>query len=401
MSTESLRIGFLPLVDAALLIIAHELGFAETEGLHLSLVRDISWASVRDRLIYGRTDAAHLIAPLAIASTLGIGRAPVPLIAPFVLGLNGNAITLRTPLAAQLPATPLDPAAVGEALRNLMAHHERKLRIGVVHRHSSHNLILRYWLAASGIKPERDVEIVTVPPPYTADALESGEIDGACVGEPWNSAAVDGGHAAIMTTTSAIWQRGVEKVLALRADIAEQRGAALEALIRALHLAGAFLIKPENHDAVAAVLARPEYLDAPPERIKRSLAHRLVIVPNGAEVDVPNFLLMHREAANFPWRSQALWLYSQMVRWGDAELTDENEALVRGVFRPDIYRRALSGTGAPLPGASTKIEGSIGTPMGVGTTQGRLILGPDRFFDDLSFDPENLRGYLEMLKSNH
>lgn len=392
--SDVVRIGFLPLVDAALPIIAHELGFAAHEGLKLALVRDLSWASVRDRLIYGRTDAAHLLAPLAIATTLGIGRPAVPLVAPFVLGLNGNAITLRPALAARLPQNALDPAATGRALHALIPTLARRLRIGVVHRHSSHNLMLRYWLAACGIDPQRDVEIVTVPPPYTIDALRSGEIDGACVGEPWNSGAVDAGVAHIITATSAIWQRGVEKVLAVRADVARARADDLAALLRALHAAGACVAASDNHDAVAALLARAEYLDAPPERIKRALAGQLRLRADDPPTAMPDFLLTHAEAANFPWVSQALWLYSQMVRWRDADLSADNEALARSAFRPDLYRQALRGTGAPLPGASAKLEGSIELPVGVGTTQGRLIMGTDSFFDGQAFDPDAIDAYL-------
>ena len=404
MSERLLRIGFLPLVDAALPIIAHEMGFAEAEGLRLELVKDMSWATVRDRLLYGHTDAAHLLAPLAIATTLGLGRVAVPLVVPCNLGLNGNAITLRSDVAAAIAADPLDPGTTGEALAGHIAERRTrglpKLRLAVVHRYSSHNYMLRYWLAASGIDPERDVEIVVVPPPFTVDALKAGEIDGGCVGEPWNSAAVDVGIASIAAATSSIWRRGVEKVLAVRADIAAQRADDLGALMRALYRAGQALIDPERGKAVAPILARPEYLDAPAERIERSLRGRLRIVPGGDPVAIPDFLLMHREAANFPWVSQALWLYAQMVRWDDAPHSAASEAIVRRVFRPDLYRRALGGTGAALPGASAKLEGSIRTPAAVGTTQGRLILGPDRFFDKRAFDPDDLPGYLDMLRRN-
>ena len=196
--SEKLTIGFLPLVDACLPILARELGFAEEDGLDLELTRDVTWATVLDRLLYGHTDAAHMLAPLAIATTMGIGRPPQPLAAPFVLGLNGNAITLRTELADAVCPEPVlgDPAAVGAALAKQAekaAANGRTLRFGVVHRHSSHNYMLRYWLSACGIRPDVDIEIVTVAPPFSADALESGEIDGSCVGEPWNSVAVDRG----------------------------------------------------------------------------------------------------------------------------------------------------------------------------------------------------------------
>jgi len=158
-SLERIRIGFLPLVDAALPILAREKGFAEAEGLEIDLVRDFTWATVRDRLLYGHTDAAHLVAPLAIATTLGRDRPTAALAVPFVLGLNGNAVTLTPSLAERLvPEGGLgEPQVAGRRLREAAA--ERKaagdpIRLGVVHRYSSHNYMLRYWLAASGIAPD-------------------------------------------------------------------------------------------------------------------------------------------------------------------------------------------------------------------------------------------------------
>ena len=223
MALDAIRIGFLPLVDAALPILAREQGFAEAEGLAIELVRDMTWATVRDRLLYGHTDAAHLVAPLAIAAALGRGRPAVPMAVPFVLGLNGNAITLAVPLAAMVMDGDAlgDPVALGirlkaVALARLAAG--RPLRFGVVHRYSSHNYMLRYWLAAVGIRPDIDCEIVTTSPPFAADALAAGEVDGICVGEPWNSIAVDRGVGRIVLVTAQLWRRGVEKVLAMRSD---------------------------------------------------------------------------------------------------------------------------------------------------------------------------------------
>ncbi|MBK5264894.1 MAG: ABC transporter substrate-binding protein, partial [Alphaproteobacteria bacterium] len=166
MTLTPFRIGFLPLVDAALPILARELGFAEQEGIDLQLVRDLSWATVRDRLLYGHSDAAHLVAPLAIATSLGLGRPAVPISVPFVLGLNGNAITLAPSLADAVAghATGLaDPVEAGRRLAAIIALRARegaKIRLGVVHRFSSHNYMLRYWLAGSGVDIDNEVEII-------------------------------------------------------------------------------------------------------------------------------------------------------------------------------------------------------------------------------------------------
>jgi len=393
------RIGFLPLVDAALPILAREQGFAAAEGVRIDLVRDMTWATVRDRLLYGHTDAAHLIAPLAIATTLGRGRPAVPLTVPFVLGLNGNAVTLSTALAAAVDlgaglADPIDLGARLRAVATARAAAGTPLRFGVVHRYSSHNYMLRYWLAAVGIRPDRDVEIVVTSPPFAADALAAGEVDGICVGEPWNSIAVDRGVGRIALVTAQIWRRGVEKVLAVRADTVAERGEAVAALLRALHRAAAHFVAPDTAADSAAILSRPEYCDAPAETILRAITDRVRLAQDGATLHVPDFMFQYREAANFPWRSQAAWLYSQMTRWDGTAFSPEDAQAAEGVFRPDLYRAALTGSSAPLPGASSKLEGSIDAATGVGATQGRLILGSDRFFDGRAFDPDRIPAYL-------
>jgi NitT/TauT family transport system ATP-binding protein len=396
-SDETMRIGFLPLVDAALPILAHELGFAEAQGLKLELVRDMTWATVRDRLLYGHTDAAHMVAPLAIATALGRGRPAVPMAVPFVLGLNGNAVTFSTALAdaVGLGDTLGDPVAIGAALKQVAQ--QRRLCFGVVHRYSSHNYMLRYWLAGVGIRPDADVDIIVTSPPFAADALAAGEVDGICVGEPWNSIAVDRGVGRIALATAQIWRRGVEKVLALRSAVVEERHDAVLRLIRALHTAAAHFVDPANAEANAAILARGDYLDSSVDSILRAITDRLRLTLGGEPVHYPDFMFQYREAANFPWRSQAAWLYAQMTRWDGIAYTDADAATAAEVFRPDLYREALSGSDAPLPGASSKLEGGLDAPVGVGSVQGRLTLGADRFFDGRSFDPEDIGGYLARL----
>ncbi|MCW6531966.1 ABC transporter substrate-binding protein [Sphingomonas sp. MMSM20] len=402
MSAEAFRIGFVPLVDAALPILAHELGFAAREGVAIDLVRDVTWATVRDRLLYGHTDAAHLVAPLAIATTLGRDRPAVPLVVPFVLGLNGNAVTFSTALGAacRLGDALGDPIALGAALKTVATERVaagRPLRFGVVHRYSSHNYMLRYWLAGVGIRPDDDVEIVVTSPTFAADALAAGEVDGICVGEPWNSIAVDRGVGRIGLATAQIWRRGVEKVLALKAETAAARPEAVAALLRALHAAAAHFVAPDTAAESAAILARPAYLDAPVDAILRAITDRIRVVPGGEPVHYPDFMFQYREAANFPWRSQAAWLYTQMQRWDRRPFDPAEAAAAAGTFRPDLYRAALAGSGAPLPGASAKLEGALGAPIGAGSTQGRLVLGSDRFFDGRAFDPDDAQGYLAAL----
>ena len=397
--SEELTIGFLPLVDACLPILAHEHGFAEEEELSLRFVRDVSWATVLDRLLYGHSDAAHLVAPLAIATTLGIGRPAQPLSVPFVLGLNGNGVTLRTDLAAQLltPGELGDPVQLGARLKEhvtQLATTGKRLRFGVVHRFSSHNYKLRYWLAACGIQPDKDIEIVTIAPPFMADALESGEIDGACVGEPWNSVSVERGVGTIVLATAQIWRRGVEKVLAVREPVLERRRPAFEALVRAMRKAGAHFVDPANWEANSAILARPKYLGQDAALIMRAISDRLVLHAGCAPVHYPDFMFQYSEAANFPWVSQAEWLYGQLIRWEGGEWNAQDAAKAARVFRPGVYRSALKGTGDALPGANSKVEGSVGDRLQLSTQQGSITLSENTFFDLRKFDPDRQEEYL-------
>jgi len=238
------------------------------------------------------------------------------------------------------------------------------------------------------------VEIATVPPPFCADALEAGEVDGICVGEPWNSVAVERGAGRIVLATAQIWRRGVEKVLALREPVLEERRGEIEALIRALVATARHFVDPANWEANAAILARAEYLDGSAGLIRRAISDRLLLVRGSEPVHYPDFMFQYREAANFPWVSQAEWLYTQMVRWDGGGFSPGDAARAARVFRPDIYRSALLGTSEPLPGASSKVEGSLSGLTAVGTQQGKITLENNSFFDGRNFDPNDLEGYL-------
>lgn len=392
-----LSVAFLPLTDCAVLVAAREKGFAEKHGLDLDLVRDVSWATVRDRLIYGQVQCAHLLAPLAVAVSLGLGQHPAALAAPFKLSVNGNAITFAPDLARRLgsaAARVSDPAAAGRALAAALVDLPRKPVIAVVHRFSSHALALRYWLSFAGIDPDADITLRVLPPSIMTDALAAGEIDGFTAGEPWNSNAVDAGAGEIVALGSRIWESGPEKVLAMREDWTEANPETVDRLLHALDEAATWCDSADNHPELAAMLARPEYVARPADLIAPALAGQLRLGRDEPLFEEDNFLLLHRHAANFPWRSQALWIYSQLVRWGYVEASPEAEASAARVFRSDIYRRALAGGATPLPTASMKVEGSLPVAYPVASGRGRLTLAPDRFFDGRVFDPDRIGEYL-------
>lgn len=398
----TLTIGFIPLVDCAVVVVARDKGFAEAEGLTLDLVRETSWANIRDRVVLGHFDAAQMLAPMPIAANLGIGGFDAPMMAPFSLGLGGNAVTVSTALfeamAAQGATSAAGPAEMAAALAATIALRAKRgaipLTFGMVHPFSCHNYELRYWLASAGIDPDRDVRLVVVPPPMMVEALREGRVDGFCVGEPWNSQAVDEHVGHIVAVKSALWRQSPEKVLGMRTVFADQHPATVDALLRALHRAAVWAGSPANHAELAEILARPERVGAPAGQILRALSGRLVPAPGEPPSEIADFLIFNAHAANFPWQSHALWLYSQMVRWGQVAHTPERAAVARATYRPDVFRRALGPIGADLPAASAKVEGALTRPTPVASLSGRLVLGPDGFFDGRLFDPDDLEGYL-------
>lgn len=395
--------GFMPLLDSAILVAAKEKGFTREEGIELQLVRETSWASIRDRMAVGHFQAAHLLAPMPIAANLGLTPLAAKTIAPIALGLGGNAITVSNAVWAQMieygASTDLDPAATGRALRHVvtkrMATSSGALKFAVVHPFSGHNYELRYWLAASGIDPERDVEIAIVPPPLMADAMAAGTIDGYCVGEPWNTAAALAGVGHIATVKAAIWRSSPEKVLGVAATWAENEPDALAALLRALCRAAQWCASEANHHELAEILSEPIYIARPAQWMLHGLTGSLVV--DGSNLHrVNEFFVPFAKAATFPWKSHALWFYSQMVRWGQVAHTPENAAIARETYRPDLYRSALKPLGVALPAANAKVEGALLTPTPVGSAGASLTLGPDGFFDGAMFDLDKLDDYIDL-----
>ena len=387
MGTKTIRASFLPLIDAAILIAAHQRGFAEEENLHIDLARETSWANVRDRMAIGHFDVAHMLAPMPLASNLGLTPIALEMVVPMAMGLGGNAVTVSNALyeAIGSPSGVADPTSAGLALKQHIlereARDEPRLSFGVVHTHSSHNFELRYWLSAVGIRPERDVELVILPPPYMVDALKQGTLDGYCVGEPWNSLARSKGVGQMLTTKKAIWMSSPEKVLGVREGWADRHPHEMSALLRSLYSAAQWCGRAENYEALADLLALPDYLN-----LDGSLLHRALIGAAGFEP--------FANAATFPWQSHALWLYSQMVRWGQVEHAPAHADKARRTYRPDLYRAALAKTDAIMPSASSKVEGALQVPTPVGTAGGTLTLGPDGFFDGLIFDPDLVDQYI-------
>ena len=390
MSATPLTLGFVPLVDAAPLIVAEALGFAAEEGLDLTLRPAPSWATLRDMLASGQVVAAQMLAPLPVASALGLGGSAARLEALMVLNINGDVIGVSNALASRMRAQgyAFDFTDARSAGLALLAAAGARLRIGVPFPFSMHMELIRYWLSGLGQPMPDGLEICTVPPLRMAEALAAGEIDAFCVGEPRGSVAVDNGAGVLLLPGSAIWAFAPEKVLAIRAGWAEAEPDLAGRLMRAVWRAGRWLGQKGNLSVASELLAAPGRLAVAAEVIERVLTGRLVISPEGEERHVAGFIEFHAGAANFPWRSQASWIGARLALRHKLDPLPAIAA-ARAVFRSDLYRLHMKDTGAELPGASDKVEGSLFVPTAAPSQQGRLILPPNRFFNARIFDPSD------------
>jgi two-component system, oxyanion-binding sensor len=355
-----LKVGFIPIIDCAPVVLAEELGAFERQGLEVEIRREVSWANVRDKLALGVLDASHILSPLPLAITLGIDSVRVPLVNVMTLQVNGNALTLSQGLWREMEETAPDLVASGHAalVAKALAAVVRKRAIAgappvvlaSVFPYSAQNYMVRLWLTAGGIDPDRDVRLTVVPPPHTVAHLSGGLIDGYCVGEPWNQRSVVLGLGRVALTGPDIWKGMPEKVLGTTEAWAENNPETLKALIKALLEASQWLDEPGNRAEAARLLASPRYLNTPAEVISRSL-------------DLADFHVFHRDHGNFPWRSHADWFLKQMVRWGQVSPAIDIEAVSNRVYRTDLFRVAASEIGIACPDSDRLPPGGHGEPL--------------------------------------
>ncbi|KEJ88692.1 CmpA/NrtA family ABC transporter substrate-binding protein [Sulfitobacter donghicola] len=387
MTLTPVSCGYLPLVDCAPLIIAKELKFAAQEGLDLCLVKQPSWSALRDMLALGHVDFAHMLSPMPVAMTLGVGAMPAQIDALMVLSVNGTVIGASENLSRKMQASGWvnsfdNPRATSKALFEVAS---QTLRIGVPFPFSMHRMLLETWLSDAPEFSADRIEIVTVPPSKMADAVRDGTLDMFCVGEPWGSVAVQQSDATLILPGSSIWEFAPEKVLGVRHGWAGKNPELCHAMIRAIYKAANWLDKPESTPLAAEILARSHHLDLPDHAIDPALSGRIVTRQGHPAQQSERFLRFHKNAANFPWRSQACWIADILARWHGLDQSVARKAAC-ATFRSDIYREALAPIGAGIPAASEKVEGEMLRETAVASTKGEMILGPDRFFNGAIFD---------------
>lgn len=387
MSLDTIACGFIPLTDCAVLVAAQEMGFAAEMGIALDLRREASWSNIRDKVGVGLYPMAHMLAPMALASSLGLGPIAARIDAPFVLSVNGNTLTTTRVIAERVRAKGGrfdDPAAVARAM--LQVFDDRPLRIGVPFPQSMHRVLVGALFRAL---PGGDaISFITAPPPVLGEVLRAGEIDAFMVGEPWGSLAVEAGDGEILLPGAAIWAAAPEKVLGVRRDWIEANPELSCRLLKALHRASDWVAEAGSKGTLAEILARPRYLDVPAEVIERALTGQVVLNGAGEMGSHPWLMRLGGDTVNFPWRSAAEWIAARIAPDLGVSAT-EARSVARDCFRPDLYRACIDPENRITPPVSAKVEGTLSEPALLQTGIAQVTVGPDNFFDGEIFDPDD------------
>ncbi|MDR3532265.1 MAG: CmpA/NrtA family ABC transporter substrate-binding protein [Rhodopila sp.] len=348
--SKPIRVGLLRLVDSAPVIIAEADGLFRQHGLEVQISIEPSWSNIADKLTYGVLDAAVMLPPLALAACAGLRGPKARLVVPMSLSQGGNAIVVSHDAAKSLTAGCSQPRL--RVLEWLKAQQARP-RFAVVHAFSTHNLLLRYWLASGGADPDRDIETVVIPPENVVEALAAGRITGFCAGAPWGDVAERQNAGRILIGTSVIWPFHPEKCLCVGEAWAEANPDLLHHLLCAVLRAQIRCDRPEEAPAIARLLADPDGLRLPEEASRAAL-------PGGSGAELIRF---HTREAWFPARAHAVWFLGQMRRWRWLDEQTDLEGLAARVYRPDLLASAVDAEGLYPAASLPSLEGTAMLPL--------------------------------------
>ena len=373
---KKIRIGYIPLTDAAPLIVAKEKGLFAKHGLpDAEIVKQPSWGALRDNIASGAIDGAHILSPLPYLMHTGKAMPdgkPVPMAILLRLNLNGQAISLDKSLLAT--GARLDA-------KSLKSVYENGDVVAMTFPGGTHDLWLRYWLAAAGVDPAKDVKPIVVPPPQMVRNIKIGTMDTLCVGEPWNAQLVNQALGFTACVSGEIWKDHPEKALGVRADWVEKYPRAAEAVVAATIEAQQWCDKLENKAEMASIVGGAKWFGVPVEDIlPRAMGD--IDYGDGRKISgSPLRMKFFADRASYPFRSHDLWFLTENTRWGQLPPGTDMKALIGAVNREDIWRTAAKTLGLAAADIPT------GTSRGVET-----------FFDGVKFDPEAPQKYLASLK---
>jgi nitrate/nitrite transport system substrate-binding protein len=373
--SPKVRVGIIALTDCSSIVMAHDLGLFKKYGIEATISKEASWAVIRDRLSLGENQATHMLLGMPYASTMGLLGAPVkPMIIPFYLNRNGQAITLTKALLDKGVKTP-------QQLKPLVMEAKAKgspMTFAMTYPPGTHAMWIRYWLASGGINPDRDSTLITIPPPQMVANMKVGKMDGYCVGEPWPARAITDGIGFTATTTQQMWKDHPEKVLAFTEDYAQKNPKTVKAVMRAVLEASQWIDKLENRPRMVEVVSQPQYINTSKEVILGRLLGDIDYGDGRKEKD-KYYMTFFDRYTNFPLKSHGVWWLSQFRRWGMVKEPPDYKGIVDRVHRPDIFREVAKETGVEAPREDMKKE---------------------TFWDGVTFDPAEPEKYAKSFPVN-
>jgi nitrate/nitrite transport system substrate-binding protein len=339
--TQTVRFGIIALTDCAPIVMAHELGYFKKFGIESVISKEASWAVIRDKINLGENQATHMLIGMPLASTMGLAGSPVkPMVIPWLLNRNGQAITLNNKLKQAGVKTAKDVKPLADKARAI----GEPLTFAMTFPPGTHAMWIRYWLASGGIHPDKDITLITIPPPQMVANMKVDKMDGFCVGEPWNNRAIADGIGYTVTTTQKLWPDHPEKVCAFTEEFAGRNPKTVKAILKALHLSSQYLDKLDNRRSAAEVIARPTYINCPPAIISQRLLGEYDYGDGRKEKD-PMYMIFSDRACNYPHPAYASWWLSQFRRWGMTKGAPDYAGVSKKVMRPDIYLEAMKELG--------------------------------------------------------
>ena len=378
-------LGYIALTDASALAIAKEKGLFAKHGMpDVEIAKQASWGATRDNLVLGSEnngiDGAHILSPMPYLISTGKvtqNNVPTPMYLLLRLNLDAQAISVSNEFKDLKVGTDASPLKAAWAAKQAAG---KEVKVAMTFPGGTHDLWMRYWLAAGGIDPDKDIALITVPPPQMVANMKVGNMDAFCVGEPWPNQLVNQDIGYTACTTGEVWGKHPEKALGMRAAWVDKNPNATKAILMAVMEAQQWCEKMENKEELATIVGKRQWFNVPvPDilgRLRGDINYGNGRVVNGTK----QYMKFWSEHASYPFKSHDAWFVTEDIRWGKFEPTTDVKALVDKVNREDIWREAAKGlsiAAADIPATSSR--------------------GKETFFDGKVFDPENPIAYLKSL----
>jgi len=373
--TPDMRFGMIALTDCSPIVIAHEKGLFKKYGINSTVVKGASWAAIRDSLSNGDIQATHMLLGMPLASTMGLLGAPKkPMVIPWLMNRNGQAITMKASLKGKVAGDP-------KVLKPLVEEAKKKgtpMTFAMTFPPGTHAMWMRYFLAAGGVHPDKDVALITIPPPQMVANMKVDKMDGFCVGEPWGARSIADGIGYTAITTQELWKDHPEKVCAFTEEFAAKNPKTVKAVLKALHEASVWLDDLGHRDEQASIVSRPTYINCPPEIIAGRLKGDYDY-GDGRKKQDPNYMIFSSRNCNYPQPKYGQWWLTQFRRWGLVEGKPDYEGVVKKVMRTDIYEEAMKELGYAHGGRNDE---------------------PETLFDGTVYDPKDPEAYARAFPVN-